>query len=137
MLFACNSQNKLVLAEYEISDEIGNVGLKVKKNGDILIGSELIASISEDGIVKNKNHELLATFNNDGKLLDKTGETLVIIDDMGKIHNSSSVLMYWSKDGKLMKDKKDTGLRISPANPILFESASVILYLYMALNHKN
>ncbi|WP_027418464.1 hypothetical protein [Crocinitomix catalasitica] len=135
-LFACTSKTKIELAPYEISDEIGNVGLKVDENGEIRIGGNFIATISEEGVLIDKDGKILSTCSDEGKLLDDKGQTLVIIDEEGKMHNGSNVFMYWSEEGKLFKDNFDTGLRINPVNPKVYQSASIVLYLYMNMSHK-
>ena len=122
----------LQFSKFKIKDESGKNQIKVSKKGKILIGGKLMAIISKNGNITSKDGKVVASFSDEGTLEDANKKPLVSIDKNGKIDNGSGKYIYWSEEGFLMKGEENTGISISPVNKNSFQTASIIMYLYLS-----
>jgi hypothetical protein len=122
---------KLEFSEFEIKDENGKTRITVSENGIIKINGEDIGKINRDGALNDKEGKLLAKITEDTILQDKDGKNLIKIDKSGTMDNGSGAFIKWSESGELLKANEKTGMNISPVDKESFQSASIILFLYL------
>ncbi len=122
----------LKFSSFKIKDKNGKTQLKVSKKGAVKMGGELIGVVHKDGTLTSKDGQLIASISPEGILKDATGKGLVKIDKAGKIDNGSGMYIQWSKDGTFIKGEEDTGIKITPIDEASFQTASLILFLYLS-----
>lgn len=132
---ACNTKtDKLQFSEFEIKDENGKTAITVSNNGTITISGKTIGTINKDGTLNDIKGNLLAKLNDANILEDKDGKNLTKIDENGVIDNGSGTYIKWNKEGDFIKGSTKTGLTMTPAAEKSFQSASIILFLYLNIS---
>lgn len=134
VLSSCASKKeKLTFSKFIISDVSGHTEIKVEENGTIYIGENLIGVIDKEGMISTKNGTVLAEVFEDNVILDGDGKMLVSIDKKGSVENSDGEFITWSNDGELLKNDEPLGLSIFPADENSYQTASLLLYLHLAI----
>lgn len=132
IMVSCGTKtDKLEFSEFEIKDGNGKTGISVSENGTIKISGENIGKINKDGTLNDKEGKLLAKITEENILQGKDGENLIKIDKNGTMDNGSGTFIKWSDSGELLKGDEKTGMNISPVDKESFQSASIILFLYL------
>ncbi len=135
ILASCGaSTDKLEFSEFEIKDENGTTGITVDESGVIKMNAEKIGNINSDGSLNDKDGKLIAKITEDNFLQDKGGKNLIKIDENGTMDNGSGTFIKWSENGELLRGSEKTGMTISPVDKKSFQSASIILFLYLNFN---
>ncbi|MCT4580975.1 MAG: hypothetical protein N4A35_06115 [Flavobacteriales bacterium] len=124
--------NLLTFSSFKLKYEGKKTQIKVNNKGVIKMGGELIGIVHKDGKLTSKDGQLIASISPDGILADATGKALVKIDKTGKIDNGSGMYIQWSNDGVFMKGEENTGITIAPVDENSFQTASLILFLYLS-----
>ncbi|WP_130734121.1 hypothetical protein [Flavobacterium sp. J27] len=126
-------KEKLTFSRFIINDEKGRTEIKVEDNGTIYISDNLIGLVDKEGTISTKNGTVLAEIIEDNFIVDGNGNELVQIDKNGAVENSAGESITWSETGELLKDDEPLGLKIFPANRDSFQTASILLYLHLAI----
>ncbi len=132
LTLSCGSKiDKLPFSEFEIKDENGITGIAIDETGIIRVNEEVIGKISREGKLYDKDEKLLAKITDENIVQDKNGNNLIKIDSKGRMDNGSGIFIQWSENGELMKGDEKTGMNISPVNQKSFQTASIIIFLYL------
>lgn len=132
IMISCGTKtDRLQFSQFEIKDENGTTGITVSETGKIKISGEEIGEINKDGTLNDKEGQLLAKITEDNILQDKDGQSLIKIDQNGTMDNGSGTYIKWTDSGELLKGTEKTGMTISPVDKKTFQSASIILFLYL------
>jgi len=132
IIASCGTKtDRLEFSKFEIKDENGKTGIAVSETGTIKINGEDIGKINRDGTLNDKEGKLLAKITEDNILQDKGGQNLTKIDKRGTMDNGSGTYIKWTDNGELLKGTEKTGMIISPVDKKSFQSASIILFLYL------
>lgn len=124
--------NVLQFSKFKIKGENGKTQIKVSNSGAIKMGKQLIGRINKNGSLTSKEGVVIAQISDDGILKDATGKPLIKIDNTGKIDNGSGKFIKWTDEGQFMKGDENTKITIVPANKDSYQTASIILFLYLS-----
>lgn len=125
-----NIDGNLILADFQIKNEIENKNVALNSKGEIHINKKIVGKIIDRTKITDPEDNIIAIMTNDYHLMDTKNNILVKINPNGSFE-SNNKYFEWDILGNLNVEEKRTSINITPADKELFPTSSAIYYVFL------
>ncbi len=125
-----NIDGNLILANFQIKNEIENKIVALNSKGEIRINKKIVGRIINNSKIADSENNTIATMTEDYQLMDSKNNILIKIKPDGAFE-SNNKYFQWDIIGNLNIEEEKTPISITPADEELFPTSSAIYYMFL------